>query len=228
MKRRSRQWAAPIVALSSTFLVLCCIGGAFAATRLAVVFGLSFGEPPGLGAVTVPTTPPDFGLSGQATCRHSDPPTASPWLEVARQDAAKYQLDVLSFEWQIWRESKFNPDAISAAGAVGIAQFLPGTAAGLGIDPTDPKQALDAAAKLDKERLGQYQQRAKNLAQHYGGHSAHYGYGLVLAAYNAGAGALENAWQVTFADSWPPGPWDWLDHLGAETQNYVPAILGCL
>ncbi|HEY7122898.1 MAG TPA: lytic transglycosylase domain-containing protein [Ktedonobacterales bacterium] len=228
MKRRSRRWTAPILVLSLALLALCCVGGAVAASRLAVVFGLSFGEPPGFGLVTAPTTPPDFGLSGQATCRHSDPPTASSWLAVAREDAAKYQLDVLSFEWQIWRESKFNPDAVSSAGAVGIAQFLPDTAASLGIDPKDPTQALDAAAKLDKERLGQYEQRAKNLADHYGGQSAHYGYGLVLAAYNAGAGALESAWRQTFADSWPPGPWSWLDLMGEETQNYVPAILGCL
>jgi hypothetical protein len=98
----------------------------------------------------------------------------------------------------------------------------------LGIDPKNPTQALDAAAKLDQSRLDQYQRRAKNLAAHYGGQSAHYGYGLVLAAYNAGAGALESAWQITFAEAWPPGPWDWLNHLGQETQNYVPAILGCL
>ncbi len=227
MKRRSRKWAAPVVVFGIAFLVLCCLGGAFAASRLSVMLGVSFGMPPA-SAVPVPTTPPEFGLSGQATCRHSDPPTASSWLAVARQDAEKYQLDVLSFEWQIWRESKFNPDAVSAAGAVGIAQFLPDTAAALGIDPADPAQALEAAAKLDKQRLSQYQQRAKNLAQHYGGQSAHYGYGLVLAAYNAGAGALERAWRTTFAESWPPGPWDWLDHLGAETQDYVPAILGCL
>jgi hypothetical protein len=228
MKRHSRRWTAPLIVLSTVFLAVCCLGGVFAASRLSVALGLSFGEPPGFGAVAVPTTPPDFGLSGQATCRHSDPPTASSWLAVAREDAAKYQLDVLSFEWQIWRESKFDPNAVSSAGAIGIAQFLPDTAAGLGIDPRNPRQSLDAAARLDKERLGQYEQRAKNLANHYGGQSAHYGYGLVLAAYNAGAGALESAWQKTFADSWPPGPWDWLNHLGVETQNYVPAILGCL
>jgi soluble lytic murein transglycosylase-like protein len=147
---------------------------------------------------------------------------------VARADAVKYQLDVLSFEWQIWKESKFDPNAVSAAGAVGIAQFTPDTAASLGIDPTDPKQALDAAAKLDNQRLDQYKQRAKNLSAHFGGQSALYGYGLVLAAYNAGAGALEGAWRTTFADSWPPSAWSWLDHLGVETQDYVPAILGCL
>lgn len=40
-------------------------------------------------------------------------------------------------------ESGFNPNAVSPAGAQGIAQFMPGTAAEYGIDPMDPVQAID-------------------------------------------------------------------------------------
>src|SRR5579859_1831077 len=100
-----------------------------------------------------PTTPPLFGLSGQASCRRLDPPTDSPWLSVAHDDAQKYQIDILAFEWQIWQESKFDPNAVSPDNAIGIAQFEPDTAASLGIDPTDPQQALDAAARLDSIHL---------------------------------------------------------------------------
>ena len=39
----------------------------------------------------------------------------------------------------IWIESRFCPDAVSPKGAIGLGQIMPGTAAGLGIDPTDPR-----------------------------------------------------------------------------------------
>ena len=70
-------------------------------------------------------------------------------------------------------ESGFNPTAVSGAGAEGIAQFMPSTAAGLGIDPYDPTQAIAGAAHL----LGAYTQRFGS-------------YGLALAAYNAGPNAV--------------------------------------
>ncbi len=185
-----------------------------------------------LGLASLPGTPASFGLSGQATCRAKAPPTLSSWLSVAISDAQKYQIDAGAFTWQIWQESHFNPDAVSPAGAIGIAQFLPSTAAGLGIDPRDPAQSLDAAAHLDAGRVQQYAPRALQLAQHYGGSSARYAYGLALAAYNGGAGAVEAAWRRSFAPYgvplWPSDAWDWLSHMGQETQHYVPAILGCL
>jgi soluble lytic murein transglycosylase-like protein len=63
-------------------------------------------------------------------------------LPVAIADAQKYQIDILAFIWQIWQESKYNPDAVSSAQAIGIAQFLPETAASLGIDPHDPAASI--------------------------------------------------------------------------------------
>lgn len=185
-----------------------------------------------LGLASLPKTPTSFGLSGQASCHTSSPPTLSSWLNVAISDAQKEQIDAGAFTWQIWQESRFNPNAVSSAGAIGIAQFLPSTAASLGIDPHDPAQSLDAAARLDAQRVEQYAPRALQLAQHYGGSSAHYAYGLALAAYNAGAGAVEVAWRRSFAPAgipiWPANAWDWLARMGQETQQYVPAILGCL
>jgi hypothetical protein len=71
-------------------------------------------------------------------------------------------------------ESGYDPRAVSPAGAEGIAQFMPGTARGMGLrDPFDPEQAIPAAARL--------------LA----GHIRSFGSpALALAAYNAGAGAV--------------------------------------
>ncbi|HEY7347796.1 MAG TPA: lytic transglycosylase domain-containing protein [Ktedonobacterales bacterium] len=169
-----------------------------------------------------------FGLSGSATCRTAEPPTHSPWLAVARADAKKYQLDALVFEWKIWQESGFNPDVHnSSAGAIGIAQFMPETAAGMGIDPRDPRQALDASARLDVGHLKQYASRARQLSDHYGGWSARYGYALALAAYNAGPGSLESAWYLAFSAAWPKSPWAWLARMASETQHYIPNIMNC-
>ncbi|HEY7346709.1 MAG TPA: lytic transglycosylase domain-containing protein [Ktedonobacterales bacterium] len=220
-------------ALAVCFLLLSCVIvsllGGLLLNHLSTVFQPTSTEQP---LPPAPTTPPIFGLSGQASCRHLAPPTTSPWLSVARDDAKKYQIDTLAFEWQIWQESKFDPAARSTANAIGIAQFLPETAASLGIDPTDPQQALDAAARLDRQHLNQYSHRASSLAAHYGGDSAHYAYGLVLAAYNAGPGAVERAWSRAFfsqgSQIWPPNAWDWLAKMPGQTRNYVPAILGCL
>lgn len=70
-------------------------------------------------------------------------------------------------------ESGFDPSARSPAGAQGLMQFMPATARGLGIDPWNPEQAVDGAARLLKENL-----------QRFGSTE------LALAAYNAGPGAV--------------------------------------
>ena len=75
---------------------------------------------------------------------------------------------------QLMAESGFNPRAVSPAGALGIAQFMPGTAASYGLrDPFDPVAAIDAQAHLMSDLLRQF--RSVPLA---------------LAAYNAGPGAV--------------------------------------
>ncbi len=74
----------------------------------------------------------------------------------------------------LYHESSFEPDAVSSAGAEGIAQFMPATAAGMGVNPLDPTQAIEGAAKL----LGSYTQQFGSYAD-------------ALAAYDAGPGAVE-------------------------------------
>lgn len=68
-------------------------------------------------------------------------------------------------------ESAFNPNAVSPAGAQGIMQFMPGTAAQFGVDPFDPASAIDGAARF----LRQLQDQFGSVE-------------LALAAYNAGPG----------------------------------------
>ena len=75
---------------------------------------------------------------------------------------------------QLYAESNFNPFARSPAGAQGIAQFMPGTAAAIGLaDPFDAGAAIDAQAHLMRDLLGRFGSVP-----------------LALAAYNAGAGAV--------------------------------------
>ena len=75
---------------------------------------------------------------------------------------------------QLYRESHFNPFAQSRAGAQGIAQFMPRTAAGLGLDdPFDAERAIDAQAHLMRDLLRQFGSVP-----------------LALAAYNAGPGPV--------------------------------------
>ena len=76
---------------------------------------------------------------------------------------------------QLLAESNFNPLAVSPAGASGIAQFMPGTAASYGLsDPLDPEAAIDAQAHLMSDLLRQFGEVS-----------------LALAAYNAGPAPVQ-------------------------------------
>jgi soluble lytic murein transglycosylase-like protein len=121
--------------------------------------------------------------------------------DLAYQDALEVGIDPTLFVRQIHQESGFNPQAVSPAGAIGIAQFMPATAAGLGVDPHDPAASLKAAAQL----MSRYQKQ-------YGG------YNKALAAYNAGPGALQSAVDRC--------GWSWRGCLPRETQGYISAVMG--
>lgn len=124
------------------------------------------------------------------------------YVAIAEQDAVAAGISPDYFIRQINAESGFNPNAASPAGAVGIAQFEPGTAAGLGINPWDPAQALRAAANL-----------MASYANHYGGN-----YAMALAAYNAGGGTVQYAVSACGAN--------WMNCLPGETQHYIYVIMG--
>jgi len=73
------------------------------------------------------------------------------YAPIAANAAITKGVDPAVFTALIGSESSFNPNAynktsVNGENATGIAQFLPSTAKGLGIDPTDPAQALPAAA----------------------------------------------------------------------------------
>lgn len=88
------------------------------------------------------------------------PAAAAPYTDAIRAAEAKYQLPDSLLARVLYQESRFRPDIISGAtrssvGAQGIAQFMPATAADLGIDPLDPFQAIPAAAKYLRQLFNQ-------------------------------------------------------------------------
>ena len=113
--------------------------------------------------------------------------------------SARYRVDPLLLESMVARESGFDPHARSAKGALGLMQVMPATARGLGVaEPArllaDPVLALATGAAYLKQLQGRF---GNNVP-------------LVLAAYNAGPGAVAHAVGV------PPF---------AETRAYVGAVM---
>ena len=97
----------------------------------------------------------------------------------------------------IWKESRFDPNAVSPVGAQGIAQFMPTTAKLRGLqDPFEPHQAIAASASY-----------LIDLKQEFGN------WGLAAAGYNAGPGRVSQ---------WRAG----ISGLPFETQDFVASITG--
>jgi len=113
-------------------------------------------------------------------------------IEVAQAN----RLPVGFFTNLIWREGQFDHVAISRAGAMGIAQFMPDVADKLGLDAFDARDALPASGKL----LRTLRTRFVNL-------------GLVAAAYNAGPKRVSD-WLEQRAT------------LPKETRDYVNHVTG--
>lgn len=90
---------------------------------------------------------------------------------------AQYSLPIGLLDALVWTESRYNPLAISKAGAAGLGQLMPGTARDLGVSNRfDPAANIFGAAKYLRQMLDKFG-------------VVH----LALAAYNAGPGAVERA-----------------------------------
>ncbi|RZL20832.1 MAG: lytic transglycosylase domain-containing protein [Sphingomonas sp.] len=87
--------------------------------------------------------------------------------------ACEHGIPTGLFDAMIIRESGYNPIATSTANAYGLAQLMPGTAVGLGVDRYDPLQNMRGGARYLRQQLDRFGQ-------------VH----LALAAYNAGPGRV--------------------------------------
>lgn len=89
--------------------------------------------------------------------------------------AKKYNVSESLLKAIAKAESDFNPNDVSSAGAIGIMQLMPETAAGLGVkNPYNPKQNIMGGAKCISLKLKEFNGNIR----------------LALAAYNAGSGAV--------------------------------------
>ena len=125
------------------------------------------------------------------------------YYELADMMAERFGLDPDIFRRQITQESGFREDAVSEAGAIGLGQVMPATAAqpGYGVTPLAADLMMDPEENL---RFSAEYMRAM-LDENDGD------YGLALAAYNAGQGAVNDAGGIPDFE---------------ETRNYVNIILG--
>jgi hypothetical protein len=133
------------------------------------------------------------------------PPIAKPVVHRTREEvcgtlveaAERNNLPVPFFISLLFQESRFQPEIVSNAGAQGVAQFMPETAASVGLEnPFDPLQAIPASARL-----------LRNLVSQFGN------VGLAAAAYNAGPKRIQD-WLGKKGK------------LPEETKGYVKTITG--
>lgn len=133
----------------------------------------------------------------------ADPPERSKPVTIGRicglidRNASRHGVPRDFLARLIWKESRFDAEAVSPAGAEGIAQFMPGTARLRGLaDPFDIEQAIAASA----EYLAELKSGFGNL-------------GLAAAAYNAGENRVTR-WLASGG------------FLPLETEDYVLDIMG--
>lgn len=98
------------------------------------------------------------------------------------------------------QESGLNQNAVSSAGAIGVFQLMPATAAQLGVNPSNVQQNIQGGVQYLSQLYAQFGE-----------------WDQALGAYNWGPGNVSNA-VSQYGDSW-------LNYAPAETQNYVTSIL---
>jgi soluble lytic murein transglycosylase-like protein len=161
-----------------------------------------YADPSLTAYTTAPTTSADALPSGTGEAMLTSAGASTGGLEgsayvpLIEQAAAHYGINPSLLYGLIEQESGFDPAARSSAGALGLTQLMPGTAASLGVsEPLNPTEAIAGGARFLAQLLGQF-----------GGNTAD-----ALAAYNAGPGAVQQYGGV------PPYP---------ETEQYVSKVLG--
>jgi soluble lytic murein transglycosylase-like protein len=145
-------------------------------------------------AATATSPPTTASTASPLAAGASELPADTPYGAEITAAAKRHGIDPALLAGLVKQESGFDPAAASPAGARGLTQLMPGTAAGLGVsNPLDPAQALEGGAKYLREQLDRFD---GDVAR-------------ALAAYNAGPGAVQRYGGV------PPY---------AETQNYVRIV----
>lgn len=130
---------------------------------------------------------------------NANPTTAGLVRRIAREEG----IDENQFLALVYQESRFNPCAKSGAGALGLAQLMPGTASDLGVNPHDFEQNLRGGARYYKQQLRRFDGNVS----------------LALAAYNSGPGNVQDYGGI------PPFR-ETQGYVANITQRWLPAFGG--
>lgn len=154
-----------------------------------------------------------FSVNKSVTCsmyrkgRSGDPVNAAqanPEITgLVKRIAREEGVDETQFLSLVYQESRFNPCAKSPAGAIGLAQLMPGTASDLGVNPHNIEENLRGGARYYKQQLRRYNGNVS----------------LALAAYNSGPGNVNKYGGI------PPFK-ETQGYVRNITQKWIPAFGG--
>lgn len=144
--------------------------------------------------------------------------TEHPYDSIIKDTAERYGLNHSLFRRQLYQESRFNPNAVSRAGAMGIGQIMPKTAKAYGVTDLstlkDPFFNIDLAGRIMKDNL-KYAKGNQYAA---------------LAMYNGGTAAMKNYLKGNYKEL-PKETWNYIDTIGDDDRwgeqkvnEDVPAI----
>lgn len=131
--------------------------------------------------------------------------TEHPFDSIIKDTAERYDLNHTLFRRQLYQESRFNPNAVSRAGAMGVGQIMPKTAKAYGVTDLstlkDPFFNIDLAGRIMKDNL-KYAKGNQYAA---------------LAMYNGGTAAMKNYLKGNYKGL-PKETWDYIDTIGDDDR----------
>jgi len=128
------------------------------------------GGPPGFRQETAQTEAVVVETHPLSITESDDAAGPAAWRQRVAELAVKYDISPALLEAVVWQESRWNPSAVSPAGARGLAQLMPGTARMMGVDADDPLANLEGGARYLRLQLDRFDGDLERA----------------LAAYNAG------------------------------------------
>ena len=161
------------VRVAATALLVACLAGGATAQVLDIAPDGAVATLRGPAVYTDPDSPPQ--LLNPETPPPAPPLTRAGVADQVRASAARHGLSAKVVEAVAWRESRFNPDAMSSKGAMGVMQLMPATARALGVDPHDASANIEGGAAYLEQMLKTFNGDLP----------------LALAAYNAGPAAVQ-------------------------------------
>jgi membrane-bound lytic murein transglycosylase F len=122
----------------------------------------------------------------------------SPYDDLTRHYASRYEFDWRTISAQMYEESRFDPEVVSFAGAVGLMQVMPRTARGFGFDSLHvPETNIHAGTRYLRHVYAQLDDVPDPEERFW----------FALASYNAGLGHIRDAQQLAEEEGLDPNRW---------------------